>query len=206
MDAIPQKHILDHLSRDPVLKKLIDTCILKPRPGQPTVYEALIRSINFQQLSGASATAIHGRFLNLFPDQYPHPEQVIGHSHDTLRSVGLSRQKAQYVQNAAQFFIENDLMDTQWEKMSDKEIIHLLTQIKGVGKWTVEMILMFTLDRPDVLPLDDLVVKNSIIELYNVKELRGRALTKKLLDIAEPWRPYRSTASRYLWESKQTKL
>jgi len=202
----PPKHILDHLSQDPILKKLIGLCELKPRPGQPTVYEALIRSINFQQLSGASATAIHGRFLQLFPDQYPHPQLVIEHSQDTLRSAGLSRQKAQYVQNAAQFFLENELMETDWEKMADKDIIHLLTQIKGVGKWTVEMILMFTLNRPDVLPLDDLVVKNSMIELYNVKDLRGKALTRKLLEIAEPWRPYRSTASRYLWESKQTLL
>lgn len=203
---IPSKSILDHLSLDPVLKKLIDTCQLKTRIGQPTVYEALLRSINFQQLSGASATAIHNRFLDLFPDHDPQPAHLINFSLDELRSVGLSRQKAQYVQNAAWFFIENQLMDADWENLPDEEIIDMLTQIKGVGRWTVEMILMFTLDRPDVLPLDDLVVKTAMIELYEVKDLKGKALNQRLLKIAEPWRPYRSVASRYLWQWRDTIL
>lgn len=202
----PSKSVLDHLSEDPILKKLIDTCTLKPRAGQPTVYEALLRSINFQQLSGASATAIHGRFLNLFPEQDPLPQHLVDLTLDELRAVGLSRQKAQYVQNAAWFFIENELMNTNWAERTDEEIIRTLTQIKGVGRWTVEMILMFTLGRPDVLPLDDLVVKTAMIELYEVTDLKGKALRNRLLQIAEPWRPYRSTASRYLWQWKDTIL
>ncbi|MBY5960099.1 DNA-3-methyladenine glycosylase 2 family protein [Membranicola marinus] len=200
----PPDHIRKHLSNDPILKPLIDNCVLRDRPGQPTVYEALLRSINFQQLSGASATAIHTRFLNLFPGQYPDPNKIIHMAPDELRGAGLSRQKATYVLNTAKFFLENNLMNKNWNPISDHDIIKELTRIKGVGRWTVEMILMFTLKRPDVLPLNDLVVRNNIIDLYDVKDLKGKALTQRLHEIAEPWRPYRTTASRYLWQGKDT--
>ena len=194
--------ILKHLSKDPILQELISkTPELKPRSAQPSVYEALLRSINFQQLSGKSASAIHGRFLELFPNQYPEPKSIIDTPQEILKSAGLSRQKLGYIQNVAHFFIDKNLMNHDWQKETDETIIKQLTKIKGVGQWTVEMILMFTLKRPDVLPLDDLVVKNGMIELYSVRE-KGRALNKKLLEIAEPWRAYRTTASRYLWQWK----
>ena len=202
----PNTDTLLHLSRDPILKKLIDQLELKERPTQPSVYEALIRSINFQQLSGASARTIHNRFLDLFPDRFPDPTRLMGMPDDHLRAAGLSRQKAAYVRNTAQFFVENELMKIDWTVIPDVDIIQQLTRIKGVGRWTVEMILMFTLQRPDVLPLDDLVVKSSIIRLYNVPELKGKALTRKLLEIAEPWQPYRTTASLYMWDAKDTVL
>lgn len=198
--------ILEHLSRDPILKSLIDSRQLKERPSQPSVYEALIRSIVFQQLSGASASSIHRRFLNLFEDEYPDPLQILDLHEQNLRQVGLSRQKISYIQNTAQFFLENNLRHAPWEKMSDEAIIDQLTQIKGVGQWTVEMILMFTLHRPDVLPLDDLVIKTSMITLYDVENYKGKALHQKLIKIAEPWRPYRTTACRYLWQWKDTVL
>lgn len=198
--------ILEHLSRDPILKSLIDSRQLKERPSQPSVYEALIRSIVFQQLSGASASSIHRRFLNLFEDEYPDPLQILDLHEQNLRQVGLSRQKISYIQNTAQFFLENNLLHAPWEKMSDEAIIDQLTQIKGVGQWTVEMILMFTLHRPDVLPLDDLVIKTSMITLYDVENYKGKALHQELIKIAEPWRPYRTTACRYLWQWKDTVL
>ncbi|MEM1123155.1 MAG: DNA-3-methyladenine glycosylase [Bacteroidota bacterium] len=191
------------LSKDPILRKVIEQVDLQERTGQNSVYEALIRSIVFQQLSGKAASTIHGRFLNLFEDRYPHPQQILGFSTETLRSVGLSRQKASYIQNVASFFVENKLIKKDWSGETDEAIIEQLTAIKGVGQWTVEMILMFTLGRMDVLPLDDLVVKNSMIRLYGVEE-KGRALKKRLLTIAEPWRPYRTIASLYLWESQDT--
>lgn len=197
--------IISHLSRDPVLGNLISRCqSLKERPAQPTVYEALLRSINFQQLSGASARSIHGRFLDLFHDRNPHPEALLAMTEEQLRSAGLSGQKSRYVQNTARFFLEHELMNFDWEHRDDEEIIHLLTRIKGVGRWTVEMILMFTLKRPDVLPLDDLVVRSSMTELYGVQQLKGRKLKERLLEIAEPWRPYRTTASLYLWQYRDT--
>lgn len=197
--------IISHLSRDPVLGDLISRCpSLKERPAQPTVYEALLRSINFQQLSGASARSIHGRFLDLFDGRDPHPEALLAMTEEQLRSAGLSGQKSRYVQNTARFFLEQELMDFVWENRDDEEIIRLLTQIKGVGRWTVEMILMFTLKRPDVLPLDDLVVRSSMVELYEVEQLKGRKLKERLLEIANPWRPYRTTASLYLWQYRDT--
>ena len=201
---MPSNVIINHLSRDTILKELIDKCELKIRPAHPSVYEALLRSINFQQLSGASATTIHNRFLEMFPDRFPDPEILIDFTEEELRRPGLSRQKAGYVQNTARFFMDNNLMDTDWTQIPDEDIIDQLTRIKGVGRWTVEMILMFTLHRPDVLPLDDLVVKSSMVALYQVDDLKGKALNQKLLNIAEPWRPYRTTASRYLWQWKDT--
>lgn len=198
--------ILEHLSRDPILKSLIDSRQLKERPSQPSVYETLIRSIVFQQLSGASASSIHRRFLNLFEDEYPDPLQILDLHDEDLRQVGLSRQKISYIQNTAQFFLEKNLLQAPWKKMSDEAIIDQLTQIKGVGQWTVEMILMFTLHRPDVLPLDDLVIKTSMITLYDVENYKGKALHQELIKIAEPWRPYRTTACRYLWQWKDTVL
>ncbi|MEM6317315.1 MAG: DNA-3-methyladenine glycosylase 2 family protein [Bacteroidota bacterium] len=194
---------IQHLSKDPVLKKIIEQVELQERRGQNSVYEALIRSIVFQQLSGKAASTIHRRFLNLFENGYPHPQQILDFPIEALRSVGLSRQKASYIQNVAHFFVENKLLEKDWAGETDQAIIEQLTIIKGVGQWTVEMILMFTLGRMDVLPLDDLVVKNSMIRLYGV-EAKGRALKKKLLAIAEPWRPYRTIASLYLWESQDT--
>ena len=197
--------IKKHLSKDPILKQLVDTVKLKKRTAQNSVYEALLRSISFQQLSGKAATTIHNRFLDLFDDLYPHPVHIQQLTAEDLRAVGLSRQKAAYMKNTADFFIEHDLLDKDWTKESDEAIIAELTQIKGVGNWTVEMILMFTLKRMDVLPLDDLVVRNGMIELYGVNE-KGRALKKRLLEIAEPWRPYRTVASQYLWQWNDTVL
>lgn len=201
MDAIIKKH----LSKDPIIKPLIDQVVLKERTAQKTVYEALIRSIVFQQLSGKAASTIHGRFLALFDDHFPHPQRIQTLSLEELRAAGLSRQKSGYIKNVAEFFIENDLINKDWSSETDESIIQQLTQIKGVGQWTVEMILMFTLKRMDVLPLDDLVIKNSMISMYGVEE-KGRALKRRLLEIAEPWRPYRTVASLYLWQWQDTIL
>lgn len=197
--------IKKHLAKDPILKPLIDQIVLKERMAQKTVYEALIRSIVFQQLSGKAASTIHSRFLALFDDNFPHPQHIQTLSLEELRTAGLSRQKSGYIKNVADFFLENKLLNKDWSADSDDSIIQQLTQIKGVGQWTVEMILMFTLKRMDVLPLDDLVVKNSMVSMYQVEE-KGRALKKKLREIAEPWRPYRTVASLYLWQWQDTVL
>lgn len=194
-----------HLSKDPILKPLIDQVVLKERTAQKTVYEALIRAIVFQQLSGKAAATIHNRFLALFEDNFPHSTLIQSLSTEELRAAGLSRQKSGYVKNVADFFIENNLLEKDWSTETDDSIIKQLTQIKGVGQWTVEMILMFTLKRMDVLPLDDLVIKNAMISLYQVEE-KGRPLKQRLLEIATTWRPYRTVASLYLWQWQDTVL
>lgn len=195
--TLPQ--INTHLCQDKRLATLINRLELPVLVSDGDVYAALTRSIVSQQLSTKAAATIYGRFLDLFDNRYPDKKTVLRYSIDDLRAVGLSRQKASYIQNVATFFQENEKASpTDWSTMSDEAIIEYLTQIKGVGKWTVEMILMFTLNRLDVLPLDDLAIRTRMVKLYNVKE-SGRQLKSKLTKIAEPWRPYRSIACRYLW-------
>lgn len=120
-------------------------------------------------------------------------------SPEDLRAAGVSRQKAQYIQNVARFFQEEQLLQKDWSKLDDQAIIDNLTVIKGVGRWTVEMLLMFTLRRPDVMPTDDLGIQQAMIQLYGLEE-RGRPLHRKMTAIAEGWRPYRTYACRYLWK------
>jgi len=193
------KKIIAHLSKDKRLKKAITTLELPNLKGTITdVYTALIRSIIFQQLSGKAATTIYNRFLALFKDAYPEPKKLLLFSLEELRAVGVSRQKAGYVQNVAEFFVQEKCAKKDWSKMTDEEIITYLTQIKGVGKWTVQMLLMFTLERTDVFSIDDLGVQLGIKDLYDLEET-GKDLKKRMVEIAEPWRPYRTVASRYIW-------
>lgn len=195
--------ILEHLGRDPKLGKVIATTdVTWPDAGED-IYFNLIRAIVYQQLSGKAAATIHGRFLELFPEAYPYPEPLLDLDLPALRSAGLSRQKASYIQNVAEFFQRENLVGKDLADMPDDEVIQYLTQIKGVGRWTVEMLLMFTLNRPDVLPLDDLGIQQAIQQLYGF-EARGRVLRERMQKIAEPWRPYRTYASLYLWRWKDS--
>lgn len=197
-----------HLSKDPLLAPLLDRIIIEERPDfGGDVYYGLIRSIIYQQLSGKAAGTIMNRFLQLFPEEYPHPEQLLDLSDEALRGVGLSRGKMSYVRNLATFFQEEKLFNTDWESMDDETIIKKLTTVKGIGKWTVEMVLMFLLHRDDVLPLDDLVVRNRLVNLLDLDHLKGRAQVKAITEAAEKWRPYRSWASRlmYAWEHERRK-
>ncbi len=197
------KKVLEHLLQDPPFRKVIASIELTDFNKKNDVYSDLIRSIISQQLSVKAAATIHGRFLKLFRSSYPKPNLLLKKTNEQLRTVGLSRQKSGYVKNVAQFAMKENLLDTDWSKYSDEEIINYLTQIKGVGKWTVQMILMFSLKRPDVFPVDDLGIQQGIIQLYNVKET-GRSLKPKLIQISEKWSPYRSTACRYIWKWKDS--
>ncbi|HHM21600.1 MAG TPA: DNA-3-methyladenine glycosylase 2 family protein [Bacteroidetes bacterium] len=194
------KKIARHLSKDPVLKKLLQT---HPPPDfrqSAGLFPDLLRSIVGQQLSGKAAETIHRRFLNLFDDRPPTAETLLTLDTDTLRSAGLSRQKASYLQNVADFFLREKIEHSNLTNMDDETIIQYLTQIKGVGRWTVEMILMFSLNRPDILPLDDLGIQKGMARLYQIEE-KGKALKNKMTETAAPWRPYRSYACWYLWQS-----
>jgi DNA-3-methyladenine glycosylase II len=192
------------LAQDAKLAPLLTMIELPEWPEQQTdVYATLLDSITSQQLSVKAAATIHQRFLDLFEDHYPDPNILIDLSPETLRQVGLSGQKSQYLRNTAAFFLENNLMQYNWKQHTEEEIVQLLTQIKGVGRWTVEMILMFSLHFPDVFPIDDLGIQQAIIKLYEISpDLKGKPLRKTMTEIAEPWRPYRSYASRYLWKWK----
>ncbi|OAV43348.1 DNA-3-methyladenine glycosylase [Lewinella sp. 4G2] len=194
---------IDHLRQDTRLAPLLDIHTPKFRDDHGgDVYFGLQRSIAYQQLSGKAAGTIFGRFLDLFPDGYPHPEQLLEMEDEAIRGAGMSRSKTAYLKNVAQYWLDHQLINADWSRYSDEEVLTMLTSIKGVGKWTVEMVLMFVLHREDLLPLGDLVVKRNIIELYGVdtEALRGKNLDAELVRLTEGWRPHRSYASRIMWE------
>lgn len=195
------KHI-DHLSKDKKLKKVIDSQLPFILEKRNKVYLRLCSSILSQQLSTTVAKVLYKRFLELFDGKEPTAKKILETPAETFRSIGFSNAKASYVHNVCRFFIENKLTDTQLHQMENEAIIALLTQIKGVGKWTVEMILMFTLGREDVFALDDLGLKQSVVKLYNLKETDKKLLQKKIEKISAKWSPYRTYASRYLWNWK----
>lgn len=190
-----------HLSNDERLRPLVAAIQPAASQSKGDLYAELVESIIYQQLSIKAAATIHQRFLGLFPEGYPVPEALVKLDTELLRGVGLSYQKAGYVRNVAEFFLAENLIGHNWDEHEDEEILKRLTQIKGVGRWTVEMILMFTLKREDVFPMDDLGVQNSMIKLYELTET-GKALRQRMLEIAETWRPYRSWACVYLWRWK----
>ncbi len=169
------------------------------------LYVSLVGSVISQQLSTQVAKSIYTRFCALFDETYPHASHVLALELDQLRSAGLSGQKAQYIRNIADFHLKSPITSQNLHLLTDEEIISHLTQIKGVGRWTVQMLLMFSMNRPDVFPVDDLGIRQSMIELYAVTET-GKALHKRLHEIAENWRPYRSLACKYLWKARDSGL
>jgi DNA-3-methyladenine glycosylase II len=193
---------IGHLSKDKKLKVLIESqppFILQKRKK---VYLRLCSSILSQQLSTTVAKVLYNRFLELFDGKEPTAQQIIDTPAETFRGIGFSNAKASYVHNVCRFFIENKITDAQLYKMNNEDVIALLTQIKGVGKWTVEMILMFTLGREDVFAMDDLGLKQGVIKLYGIKETEKKLLMQKIEKISLKWSPYRTYASRYLWNWK----
>ncbi|MDQ6903386.1 MAG: DNA-3-methyladenine glycosylase 2 family protein [Bacteroidota bacterium] len=191
-------HII-HLSKDKKLKLVIEMqepFILSKRNK---IYLRLCSSILSQQLSTKVAQVLYQRFLDLYGGKEPTPKEILATPATVFRSIGFSNAKASYVHNVCKFFIENKITDARLHKMSNDEVLDLLTQIKGVGKWTVEMILMFTLGREDVFAMDDLGLKNGVIKLYKIKETDKKLLREKIEKISLKWSPYRTYASRYLW-------
>jgi DNA-3-methyladenine glycosylase II len=194
---------LAHLRTVPEMRPLAEKVTIAPFEFGQNVYQKLLESIVSQQLSVKVADVIFGRFVALFPDQNPKSELLLATDTETLRGVGLSYQKAGYLKNVAQFSLENDLETRDWAAMTDEEIVQFLIQIKGVGRWTVEMLLMFTLGRPDILPVDDLGIQQGFQKLYALEET-GKDLKKRMVEIAEAWRPHRTVGSRLLWRWKDT--
>lgn len=196
--------IKKHLSKDPILAELSERYTLHFKNNYRTVEHALCASIISQQLSVKAADTIYSRFLALFPNNEYSSDLLLSIVHEDLRSVGLSNSKAKYVKNVAQFFQENDLHPRVWSQMDDQEIIQKLTEIKGVGVWTAQMIMIFKLERPDVFPIQDLGIRQGMIKLYALTSEK-KQLNSKLIQIAESWKPYRSYASRLIWESLNNK-
>ena len=163
------------------------------------MYLHLCYSIMSQQLSTKVADVFHRRFLQLYAGKEPTAQQIAVTPFETLRGIGLSNAKANYVLNVCNFFIEERITDAMLHKMSNEEVIKYLTQIKGVGQWTVEMVLMFTLGREDVFALDDLGIQQAICKLYKIDAADKKAMKEKMLIVSKKWSPYRTYACRYLW-------
>lgn len=195
---------ITHLSKDKKLKKIIDLQEPYVQAKQKNVHLHLCNSIMSQQLSTKVAAVFHQRFLNLYGGKNPTAAQISVTPFETLRGIGLSNAKANYVLNVSRFFIEENITDARLHKMSNEELIKYLTQIKGVGQWTVEMILMFTLGREDVFAVDDLGIQQAICKLYKIDATDKKAMKEKMLSISKKWSPYRTYACRYLWGWKDT--
>ena len=194
------REAMKHLrGADPVLAQVIDAVGPIEIELRRERFQALSRAIIFQQLAGAAAHTIYTRFVALFPGRrFPSARQVLDASPEDLRRVGLSRQKSLYLKDLAAHVENGTLNFHRFAKMADEEIIVDLTRVHGVGRWTAEMFLMFNLGRPDVLPVDDLGIRNAARRLYRMRKMPD---AKRLRALAERWRPYRSAASWYLWRS-----
>ena len=194
------KNILLHLQKDKILFKAITSLETEIRPELDIdIYHSLLSSIVSQQLSVKVVKIIWNRFTDLFVGGYPDAESLLSKEHNVLRGIGLSNNKANYVKNVAEFYLENDMSFDYLQTMSDDQIIDYLTQIKGVGKWTVQMILMFPMDRPNVFPVDDLGIQNSMKKLYTI-DLEKKELKIRMNEISLNWHPYKTLASKYLWK------
>jgi DNA-3-methyladenine glycosylase II len=194
-----------HLSKDKKFKTIlkgVEPILLLSRKK---VYLHLCSSIISQQLSTIVAKVIFNRFLKLYKTKQPSLQHIADTTLETFRSIGFSNAKASYVHNVCKFFVEHKLTDAKLAKMSNEEIVELLTQIKGVGKWTVEMILMFTLGREDVFAVDDLGIQKAITKMYELDPSDKKLMKEKMLEISEKWSPYKTYACRYLWRSLDVK-
>jgi DNA-3-methyladenine glycosylase II len=191
-----------HLAKDKKLKKLIDGHEpVGVRKSKDIVFY-LIASIMSQQLSTKVAETIKNRFLALYDGRIPLPEEILTTSPDILRSIGLSNAKASYVHNVARFAIEKGMDHAVLHEMENEAVITYLTQIKGVGRWTVEMLLMFGLGREDIFAIDDWGVQNAMIHIYKLDRSDKKAFREALLRISGKWSPYRTYACMHLWRWK----
>ena len=197
------EHIL-HLSKDKKLKKIIDLQEPFVLTKRKQVYLHLCNSIMSQQLSTKVAQVFHQRFLNVYGGKNPTADQIAATPFEILRGIGLSNAKANYVLNVSKFFIDEHITDARLYAMDNWELIKYLTQIKGVGQWTVEMILMFTLGREDIFAVDDLGIQQAICKLYKIDAADKKAMKEKMLKVSARWSPYRTYACRYLWGWKDT--
>jgi DNA-3-methyladenine glycosylase II len=194
-----------HLSKDPVMAGLI-TDFGGPLPletgsaGRPAdVYGALLRSITGQQLSVKAARAIYGRLTDRFGGRAPTPAELLADDPDAMRTAaGLSRAKVNSLRSLAEHVLDGELELTRLDELPDEEVIRELVAVKGIGEWTAHMFLMFTLNREDILATGDQGVKNAVARAYGLDAVPK---PDAMIEIAEPWRPYRTRACRYLWRS-----
>lgn len=195
-----------HLSTiDPILAQLVKKYNLPPQKVlRRSRFEALVESIISQQLSVKAADTIFFRFVGLFPgSKFPKPEKVFKLPISKFRKVGISNSKALYIKELCRSIISKELKLASLHKLDNEAVIAELIKVKGIGRWTAEMFLMFTLRRPDVFSKGDLGLRNAIFKLYKLKK---PVTEKQLENITKKWSPHRTTAARYLWHSLTNKI
>jgi DNA-3-methyladenine glycosylase II len=192
---------------DPTMAALIDrlgkldiaTRLRRRKEERPSdAYGALLRAIVGQQLSTKAARTIYLRVLDLFGGTTPSPEQLLAASEEDLRGCGLSGRKTEYVRDLARHVLSGELELERLEELDDEQVIEEIVAVRGLGRWTAEMFLLFHLQRPDILSGGDLGIRKAIQVEYGLEEM---PTPTRVIEIGEPWRPYRSLASLYLWES-----
>lgn len=161
-------------------------------------FQSLVESIIYQQLAGRAANAIYNRFINYYNNKQITPARILNSPNDNLKKVGLSNRKIDYLKNLASHVYDGRINLEELPKMNDEEIINKLVNVKGIGRWTSEMFLIFSLGRQDILPVTDLGVRKAIQKVYSLPELPK---PNTMMEIAKPWRPYRTIATWYLWKS-----
>ena len=189
-----------YLSRvDPQLEVVINTVGKYSIRLRTNAFQSLVESIIYQQLAGSAANVIYTRFIKYYNNMMPTPIDIISTSDMELKSkIGLSSKKVQYLKDLATKIAERKLSLDLLTTLSDEEVINQLIQVKGIGRWTAEMFLIFCLGRPDVLPVTDLGIRKAMHNIYSLSELPKPA---EMLAIAQPWRPHRTVATWYLWKS-----
>jgi len=195
----PVKKAVAHLrAADPVLADVIDRVgpCRAPIRDEGTHFGAVLRSIVYQQLSGAAASTIHGRLLALYGGDEPKPRALLKTDDAVLRAAGLSGAKVRYVKDLSAHAVTRGFPLERLHELDDDAVIETLTQVKGVGRWTAQMVLMFRLGRPDVLPELDLGIQKGVQRAYGLRRL---PTPKQLIRRGAPWAPYRTIASWYLW-------
>ncbi len=192
---------INHLQKDKKMARILgkEMHTLDLHPNIPV---RMMASIISQQLSTKVAKVIFARFLALYKGKELKPAQVLETPAETLRSIGLSNAKVGYVQNVARFCLEHKITDKKLLAMDNEAIIELLVQIKGIGRWSVEMLLMFTLGREDVFAVDDLGIQQAMWKLYKIDPTDKKLMKQKMLAISERWSPYRTYACIHLWNWK----
>jgi DNA-3-methyladenine glycosylase II len=196
--AIPEAALAHLRSADPVLRALIDRIGPIEYPVDAYLWRAVIGSIVGQQLSVKAAATIRSRVGAIGGNGFPTPETILRVSAEELRACGLSRAKVSYVQGAARSWSAGEIDPDDLRTAPDDAVIATLAGLRGVGRWTAEMVLIFSLGRPDVLAVDDLGIRTAVQRVYGLADRPNRV---EVMRIGEPWQPFRSFASLYLWWS-----
>jgi len=192
------KLAVKYLSRDNDLKTLIDHFGVITLKRRRNYFKSLLRSIIHQQLSGKAARTIENRFLELYNgNRYPTPEEVLKTPAEAIQNVGISRMKTEYIRGLAKIIDDGDIRLEKLSELSNDEVGNVLKEVKGIGQWTVDMFLIFSLNRPDVFPLNDLGIQKGLMLLLGRQKILSQ---ESMLSHSKKWKPYRTLASLYLWK------